>query len=174
MVLCEHERAHYKAVIVRVSISGHETSSPVDSSTDVCEVALAKRGEVVDPVIGIGEFVNFLLLKAKSAHDLELVLHGDVLGSGLALLRSELEDVGLGGLLGGCGYSVLLGILLLVVLEVLAKHLHLASQLVGARLDGHSGAVISLGEEGSLALHAGPTGSEFDLGSSKGLTQKYS
>ena len=110
--------------------------------------------------------MNVLDRDSEGKHDLELVLEVDGLGGHLALLCGKLGDVCLGRLLGWCRSGLVAGvgdILDGAVFKVLAKHFDFTDELVGACLDGHTGTMVSLGEESTLSLHTCPAGAEFDF-----------
>lgn len=89
----------------------------------------------------------------------------DSLGVCLPLLRRELCDVGL-SFVRRCRWLLHFAvdtIFLTVALKLLAKHLDLSDQLIGAGLDGHAGTVEAEGEDGALALHACEACGELDL-----------
>ena len=160
-----------KGIVVGVGVGGDELTAPVDTGTEVGEILLALGREELEPVLGVGELVNLLDGDTERLEDLELVLGATGLCDSLALLGVELGDVllGLGRSSRGGRGSVLNNLLLLVALELLAKHLNLLDQLVGRGLDGQTGAVVALGEEGALALHAGEAGVVLDLGEAEGV-----
>ena len=161
-----------ESIVVGVGVGGDELTAPVDTGTEVGEILLALGREELEPVLGIGELVNLLDGNAERLEDLELVLGATGLCDSLALLGVELGDVllGLGSSgRGSGGSSTLNDLLLLVALKLLAKHLNLLDQLVGRGLDGQTGAVVALGEEGALALHAGEAGVVLNLGEAEGV-----
>ncbi|KAL2141235.1 hypothetical protein VTI28DRAFT_2648 [Corynascus sepedonium] len=61
-------------VVVWIYLSRDKAAAPVDSTAELCEVLLPQPRKVMQPVFGIGKFVNLLTGNAQRHHGLELVL----------------------------------------------------------------------------------------------------
>ncbi|KAI6762839.1 hypothetical protein HG530_008819 [Fusarium avenaceum] len=150
-----------ESIVIRVCISCHKRSAPVNTATKVGEIFPAEGRKVLQPVLRIGKLVNLIGRDTNGLHNLKLITHLDLLSSSLSFCRLELGDV----LLGLLGDGSLLNnlILLLVSCEVLAELLDLVDELVGTSLDGHTGTVETHREESTLTLQTGNTSGELNL-----------
>lgn len=76
-----HER-----IIVRVRRSRDETPPPIDPRTERVQILLSDRGEVLQPVVRVGELFDLFAGDSDRFHDLELVLETGALGLEFTLL----------------------------------------------------------------------------------------
>mmetsp|Transcript_20342 Transcript_20342/g.56677 ORF Transcript_20342/g.56677 Transcript_20342/m.56677 type:complete len:271 (+) Transcript_20342:2879-3691(+) len=166
----------HKGIIEGVPIGGDEGASPIDAAANHCQVLFGQGWEVAQPVIRRPELWDFTGWDITLRQDVPLSVGRPCLGSSLALLASKL--CGVLDLLGRClpcgsSGSHLSSCNLLCIWELGGHAIlgQLGIQLVSTGLDGHAGAVESLGEQHALAAQTVVGSGELKLGNAESMTQ---
>lgn len=149
----------HEGVVVGIDVGRDEGSAEVDVSSIVLEVLDGERRKVLEPVVGVGELLDVLVLETQRLHDLPLVLASAGLCNGLGLLALALvlrNDVTL-------NFDDDLD-LFRRELRGITERLELSLQLVSASFDRHAGAVEPEREQNVPALQPMVADGELGLG----------
>mmetsp|Transcript_18784 Transcript_18784/g.34089 ORF Transcript_18784/g.34089 Transcript_18784/m.34089 type:complete len:375 (-) Transcript_18784:173-1297(-) len=163
-----------EAVVVLVDVRGNEAAAPVHTAAHGLDIVHGTGREVVEPMGGVAEEGNVLLVNTTLLQNLPLRGARTLLGGGLGLLARKLGRVRFNLIhrSGGGSFGRLGDISLLNLKDGGAAVLfQLAVKLVGTSLDRHTRAMECLGEKNVLTAKTVVGRGKLKLGKRKGMTQ---